>query len=90
MLLGVGGLINKKDLLGNSAISYAIHYKNIECLKILLLSEAALSKDDIEKSKKDKLTRTIVELCQSIMGVILRMPYDKRRDIFESRLKQII
>jgi ankyrin repeat protein len=37
MLLEMGALHNKKDHLGHSALFYAIHYKNEECVKLLIL-----------------------------------------------------
>lgn len=37
MLIEMGALLNKKDDLGHTALFYAIHYKNEECLKLLLL-----------------------------------------------------
>jgi ankyrin repeat protein len=43
MLIGMGALTNKKDVLGHSAFFYAIKYKQIDCIKVLALNEALIS-----------------------------------------------
>ena len=90
MLIEMGALLNKQDLLGHTAIYYALHYRHEESLKIALLNLATLTADDINKSKEDKRMKNIVELCQSIMGIIQKMPYEKRRTMFESRLNNLV
>lgn len=82
MLIEMGALLNKKDLLGHNAIYYAINYKHEECLKIVLLNLAVLAAEDIELSRYDKRFMNIVDLCQSIMTIIQKMPYEKRRSMF--------
>ena len=47
MLIDMGALLNKKDMLGHDAIYYAIYYKHEECLKIVLLNLAILSEEDL-------------------------------------------
>lgn len=44
MLIDMGVLINKKDILGHSALFYSIYHKNQECLKLLLLNSALIQK----------------------------------------------
>jgi len=78
----MGALLNRKDLLGHTAVYYAIHYRHEESLKIMLLNLAPLTPADVAKSKENKRMKNIVELCQSIMGIIQRMPYEKRRALF--------
>jgi len=48
----------------------------------MLLNLAPLTPADVAKSKENKRMKNIVELCQSIMGIIQRMPYEKRRALF--------
>jgi ankyrin repeat protein len=43
MLIGMGALVNKKDILGHSALHYAINYKQVDCVKVLVLNEAIIS-----------------------------------------------
>ena len=43
MLIDMGALLNKKDVLGHTATYYAINYKHEECLKILLLNFISLT-----------------------------------------------
>lgn len=66
----MGALLNKKDFLGHTAIYYAIHYQHEETLKIMLLNLAPLTPEDITKSKENKRMKNIVELSQSIIGII--------------------
>ena len=54
MLIEMGALLNKQDLLGHTAIYYALHYRHEESLKIALLNLATLTAEDIAKSKEDK------------------------------------
>jgi hypothetical protein len=90
MLIEMGALLNKKDILGHSAIYYAIHYRHEECLKLMLLNMAQLTPEDAKKAQEDRSCRKIMELGQSIMGIIHRMPYEKRRMVFESELKHLV
>lgn len=83
MLINMGALINKKDILGRSAIHYAINYKQVDCLKILVLNDAYISKEDVALSIQDKKIKNIIELSLSIIGIIKRMPYEKRAQVFE-------
>jgi ankyrin repeat protein len=43
MLIEMGAIVNKKDILGHSALYYAIHYKQENCVKLLLLNNAVLT-----------------------------------------------
>ena len=90
MLIDMGALLNKKDMLGHDAIYYAIYYKHEECLKVVLLNLATLSEEDLLISKQSKRFMDIVNLCQSIMGIIQKMPYEKRRSMFETRLNHLV
>jgi ankyrin repeat protein len=83
MLISMGALVNKKDILGHTAIYYAFNYKHVDCVKVLLLNDAIVSKEDTELALKDKKVKNIMELAQSIMPIIKRMPYEKRTAIFE-------
>jgi len=47
MLIGMGALVNKKDILGHTALYYTIHYKQADCVKVLLLNDTIVSKEDI-------------------------------------------
>lgn len=90
MLIGMGVALNRKDLHGHTALYYALQYKHLECAKILLLHESILRPEDIEKSQEEKRLKNMVELSQSIMGIIRKMPYDKRKFTFEESLKHLI
>ena len=47
MLIDMGVVLNKKDIVGHSALYYAIHYKHESCVKLLLLHQASLTAEDI-------------------------------------------
>ena len=89
MLIGWGALVNKKDILGHTALFYAIYYKQTECVKVLVLNDTIVSKEDTELALQDKKIKNIIELAQSIMSIIKKMPYEKKKAIFEERLKQL-
>jgi hypothetical protein len=38
---------------------------------------------------QDKKIKNIIELAQSILPIIKKMPYEKKAAIFEERLKQL-
>ncbi len=83
MLIGMGALINKKDIIGHTALYYAIYYKQFDCIKVLVLHDAIVSKEDTVLALQDKKIKNIIELAQSIMPFIKKMPYEKRAAIFE-------
>ena len=56
----MGSLVNKKDLLGHSALYYAIYYKQENCVKLLLLNQVLLTSKDIELANQDKKIKNIV------------------------------
>lgn len=56
----MGALLNKKDILGHTALYYAIHYKHEDCLKLLLLHEVDIAREDVEECKYDKRIKNIV------------------------------
>lgn len=82
MLIGMGSLINKKDILGHTALFYAIQYQHAECVKILVLNDAVITSEDIALSAKEKKIKNIVELGLTIMPIIKKMPYEKRANVF--------
>lgn len=83
MLIGMGALLNKKDIIGHTALYYAIYYNQLDCIKILLLNDVIVSKEDAELALQNKKIKNIIELAQSIMPIIKKMPYEKRSAIFE-------
>lgn len=83
MLISMGVLLNKKDIIGHTALYYAIYYKQLDCIKILLLNDVIVSKEDAQLILQDKKIKNIIELAQSIMPIIKKMPYEKRSAIFE-------
>lgn len=74
MLIGMGALINKKDILGHTALYYAIYYKQADCVKVLILNDAALSQQDMELALQEKKIKNIIELGLSIMPIIKKIP----------------
>lgn len=60
MLIQHGSVVNKKDIKGNNAIYYSIHYKNSDCLKMLLLNFAIIDNNLINLSKEDNKMKNIV------------------------------
>ena len=56
----------------------------------MLLNLAVLTAEDFALSRLDKRFMDIVDLSQSIIGIIQKMPYEKRKDMFETRLNHLV